>query len=104
VQWIIIRLINKRNSSSVEQGDVIPLGLPQAIEQIRPSIVQFCFMATELSEKLRQQVGAPFLKKVIGTGFFVNDEGYVITARHVLQGGMQIVSRIDAGKKTCWLD
>jgi S1-C subfamily serine protease len=75
------------------------MGLPQAIEQIRPSIVQFCFMAIELSEKLRQQVGAPFLKKVIGTGFFVNDDGCVITARHVLQGGMQLVSRVDAGRK-----
>ena len=79
------------------------MGLPQAIEQIRPSIVQFCFMATDLSEKLHQQVGAPFLKKVIGTGFFVNDDGCVITARHVLQGGMQLISRVDAGRKNMFV-
>lgn len=75
------------------------MNLTEAISKIRPSIVQICFTASELSEELWRQVGTPFIYKVLGTAFFVNDEAFVITARHVIQGGLRLVTNTDAQRK-----
>jgi S1-C subfamily serine protease len=76
------------------------LSLVQAIERIRPSIVQIIFSATGLSQELRQKVGAFFLIEVLGTGFFINSDAYVITARHVLQHGREYSKLINAENKS----
>lgn len=75
------------------------VSLTEAINRIRPCAVQLCFSATRLSEELRQRVGRPFIHRILGTGFFVNSEAYVITARHVVQKGTLFIERINAQQR-----
>jgi S1-C subfamily serine protease len=57
-------------------------GLPEAIEKVRPSVVQLRYMLTEPSSTA---AGVnPFRTGVLGSGFLVGN-GYVITARHVIE-------------------
>jgi len=57
----------------------------QAVDQVRPSIVQIMLHASDFSNGLRRQLGRPFISRSLGTGFIVNSGGYVITARHVVK-------------------
>lgn len=71
----------------------------EAVDHIRPAAVQISFHATGLSDEAREQVGRPFVAAPLGTGFFVNADGYVVTARHVLEAGRQAAERIQADQK-----
>ena len=73
--------------------------LAEAVERIRPSIVQIALMANDLSEDLLSKVGRPFLHIPLGSGFFVNEGGYVITANHVVDAGRQQIQQLPAGQK-----
>jgi S1-C subfamily serine protease len=53
----------------------------QAIDLIRPAIVQIVVLSNAAE------------RVPIGTGFFVNQDGYVVTADHVLRGGAQIAHK-----------
>ena len=75
------------------------MNLAEAIEQIRPSIVQISFQASDLSEDLRKTTGSSFLRIPLGSGFFVSEGGYVITANHVLDSGRQQIQQVQAGQK-----
>lgn len=79
--------------------DVVLMNLIEAIDQIRSSIVQICFSATELSPRLQQQIGAISLTRVLGAGFYVNSDALVITARHVIQKGRRLIQDIEANNK-----
>lgn len=72
------------------------MSLIEAINRIRPCTVQISFLASGFSERLQQEVGAPFIVRILGTGFFVNSDAYVITARHVIQKGRQLIEQIEA--------
>lgn len=87
-----------RLSRSLTEG-VVLMNLTEAINQIRSSIVQICFSATELSPRLQQQTGAIFLTRVLGAGFFINSDAPVITARHVIQEGRRLIQDIEANNK-----
>ena len=76
------------------------MSVPQAIENVRPSIVQISLLAINLSVEMQREVGGHhFISSTLGTGFLVNSDGYVITARHVIEGGRQILERIQAGQR-----
>jgi len=79
----------------------MPMNLTEAVERIRPCILQIVFSATDLSQEFRNQIGRPFISSPIGTGFFLNSDGYVITANHVINAGEQLIQdeKIQAGKK-----
>ncbi len=70
------------------------MSLAQAIDRIRPVVVQIGFMAAgrDLMEKIRR----PFVRVPLGTGFFVNSEGYVVTTNHVIQEGVRLTNRMRA--------
>lgn len=74
----------------------IKLEFPKTIKKIQPSIVQ---IRAEASETIRRQIIIPIMKEVLGTGFFVNSEGYVITAKHVWDYGQQLLQRTQADIK-----
>lgn len=72
----------------------------QAVDQVRPSIVQIMFHASDFSNGLRRQLGKPFISHTLGTGFIVNSGGYVITARHVVKDTGQLMECFkEAGTK-----
>lgn len=54
--------------------------LPFVIDQVRPSVVQI---------RLELDDGA---SHVVGTGFFIHSDGYVLTARHVVDGVAAAIS------------
>jgi len=75
------------------------LDVAQAVESIKPSIVQISFTALDISEDMRSRLGRSFFTQPIGTGFLVDTEGHIITARHVIQEGNKLVERISATRK-----
>ena len=80
------------------------MDLSQAIIQISSSIIQICFSATELSMDLQRRVGTPFITEILGTGFYVNSDAYIITARHVIQKGRRLIDQIDARRKKLFIE
>jgi len=75
------------------------MDVAQAVDQIRPCIVQIRFLAAHLSDGLRREVGRPFITDTLGTGFLVNSDAYVIAALHVIEGGRRIAEQIQARQK-----
>jgi len=75
------------------------MNVSQAIDIIRPSVVQIAFLATDLSNEAGNRLGRPFLSLSFGTGFFVSSDGYVLTARHVLEAATQTAAQVEAGQK-----
>lgn len=72
------------------------MDLAQAVDQVRPSIVQISFHASDFPTEMWRQLGRPFIHVPIGTGFFVNSDGFVITARHVVCDVAQLMERFRA--------
>jgi S1-C subfamily serine protease len=75
------------------------VNLSEAIEKVKPSIVQISLLATGLSPDLRSKIQKPFFNHAVGTGFFVSSEGHVITAKHVIDGGVEMLKQIQADEK-----
>jgi S1-C subfamily serine protease len=65
--------------------------LPDVIDAVRPSVVQISYSAIRIPREpgdLRDQpvvLGGP-----LGTGFIVNEEGYVVTVEHVLAAARRL--------------
>lgn len=77
--------------------------LVDAIDLIRPTVVQIVFSAHGLSKELEQRVGRSWIAQPLGTGFVVNEEGYVVTALHVIEEGEKLLREVPAAKKTLLL-
>ena len=60
------------------------LTLPEAIKLVTPWVVQIAYDMDEFPEVTNEALGRPFMIGPAGTGFVVNNDGYVITALHVL--------------------
>jgi hypothetical protein len=75
------------------------LTLSEAIDNVKPIVVQISFMASNLSLELKTSTKKPFIHLALGTGFFVNDEGYIVTAKHVIDGFAKVSEQINAGIK-----
>jgi len=72
--------------------------LPDAIEHLRPSVVQIVLSLDQPSPSAAVAFGGKhFLNLPLGTGFFVNEDGYVVTARHVVKAFENI--QIEARKR-----
>jgi len=61
-----------------------PASLSDAIKAISPSVVQITYVMDQFPDETRRALNTPFFAGAAGTGFIVNDEGYVITALPVL--------------------
>ncbi len=60
--------------------------LPEAIAFVRPSVVQLTLMLDHFPAPTSAALGGRiFLTGPLGTGFLVNEGGYVVTALHVLR-------------------
>ena len=66
------------------------MDLPEAIDQIRPAVVQIRVEPP--------QPGATGDERVIGTGFWVDDGGLLLTARHVIEAGKALVAQIQGSR------
>jgi len=73
--------------------------LPEAIDKIRPTVVQIAFKARNISPDDQEKFGGANINVPIGTGFFVNRKGYVITANHVIVVGQKQIDEIEAEEK-----
>ena len=77
------------------------MSLIDAINNVRSGIVQIIFMATFSPEQMKK-IGRPFISQTLGSGFFINAEAYIITARHVIQEGRNKLEQFDArAPQTC---
>lgn len=75
------------------------MDLSQAVDNVRPSIVQISLTANEVLDDSRKIVAQQLLRIPLGTGFIVSSEGYVITADHVIKHGRKLISEIQARSK-----
>lgn len=75
------------------------MNLPEAIDKIRPTVVQIAFIARNISPNDQEKFGGENVSVPIGTGFFVNREGIVVTANHVIVEGQKQIDEIDAEEK-----
>jgi len=79
--------------------------LADAIDQIRPSIVQISFLNKGYKERkfgFGKSVEVPFHEEEnLGTGFIINSDGYAITARHVIHAGHHIAK--EKGLSKWWI-
>ena len=57
------------------------MSLADAIDTIRPSVVQISLFSK--TNHLQHPI--------LGTGFWIHDEGYLLTARHVIEGGRDLL-------------
>lgn len=76
------------------------MDLSQAIQTIQPSIVQVGLFVADFPEKTGQPRKFP-TTHCLGTGFFVNSEAFVITARHVVEMISTSCAQIEA-KTRAW--
>ena len=74
------------------------MNLPDAIDAVRPTVVQVSLHAVDPSSEFRERFGRSFIHQTLGTGFFVSED-YVITAKHVIDGGRQGLEQLDAERK-----
>ena len=58
---------------------------PTSIAQAKPYCVQVSFFASQFSAEKPKELRRPFISQIVGTGFFVNSNGYVATANHVAE-------------------
>src|ERR1700692_508035 len=61
------------------------LALPDAIQLVGPSVVSIQCVFDHRPKQTQEALHVPFYRWVCGTGFIVNDAGYVITALHVIR-------------------
>jgi S1-C subfamily serine protease len=60
--------------------------LPEAIDYLRPSVIQMTMMLDNFSGSAVAAFGGrPFVAHPLGTGFLINEDGYVVTALHVVR-------------------
>lgn len=96
---LVLSSVNAKAARSQEKR-VQPktMTLPEAVEFLRPSVVQMVLSLDQPSGSSAAVFGGkPFLDVPLGTGFFVNEDGYVVTARHVVKAFENI--QIEARKR-----
>lgn len=59
--------------------------LADAIDIIRPSVVQISLFSPN----------NPLKYPILGTGFWIHDEGYLLTARHVIEAGIADLRKLN---------
>jgi S1-C subfamily serine protease len=67
--------------------------LPDVLDLVRPAVTQITCTIQGLTAVELQALGVPgdaFFSRPIGSGFLVNDQAYVVTAQHVLDGARTI--------------
>lgn len=73
--------------------------LPDIIDSVRPSIVQITYTVFDLPEAERRRLGVSMvLSRPLGTGFFVNDEAYIVTAQHVVEATRGLDGQFPLGR------
>jgi S1-C subfamily serine protease len=77
--WILICSVTVTGWSQVRSNN-----LPAAIEQIRPSVVQITLLVSGFTDTDLQRLSRPFEQIAEGTGVIVSEQGYVVTAKHVI--------------------
>jgi S1-C subfamily serine protease len=80
--------------------------LPEMIKRVRRSVVQITVFAQAQNndvQTLSQVTGCPFIVTdvvgpicIVGTGYFVNDKGDVVTAAHVAEEMTQVLQKLDS--------
>jgi S1-C subfamily serine protease len=89
---IICALAAQAEQSEKVDTKLTRMTLPEAIEFVRPSVVQIAVLIDPaLTPGAAIQMPGVHTKFPLGTGFMVNADGYVITARHVIEAFKSLV-------------
>ena len=75
------------------------MSLPDVIDAVRPSMVQITFTVSGLSEEELRRLGAKTAHSgPLGTGFFINEDAYVVTAQHVIDDAREVSAQFPTAK------
>ncbi len=96
--WALFPSLEATQGRSRPKGGA-PMSLVETVETIRPSIVQIGYIIKDLPPQVAADIGRAWATGSFGTGFFVNEDGYVITALHVITQGRTTLQNIQAGSK-----
>ena len=69
--------------------------LNKTIQSVRPAICQIKILMRSYKRRLGKLVPDKFNFQAIGTCFFINNEGYLITANHVIESGNSFLKQRD---------
>lgn len=109
-------MLKARAQSSVvpaggsQRGSVIPAGAPDSFssvyERVSPAVVSI-YAATRTPPRLVTPFGADGPAKLVppmqalssGSGFFISEDGYIVTNNHVVEGTNRIVVALSEGSR-----
>jgi hypothetical protein len=69
----------------------------QLLDRVSPYPVQVAIIATNLDD------GRPFIETPVGNAFFINADGYIITANHIIEASQQYLQQIHAQNKDLYV-
>jgi S1-C subfamily serine protease len=89
----VVPASSQQKAGTTHSDKQTALSLPEAIPKIRPSVVQIRYLFTDLPRETVNTLDTAVVMGPFGTAFFIGNEGYVITARHVIEKFQQFPLR-----------
>src|SRR3974390_3530696 len=76
-----------------------PPGLPEVITHALPSVVSITTKTLAEGEVSKVDLATAHAKESFGSGFVIDEDGYIATNRHVVDGAFDIIVKLSDGTR-----